>query len=178
MKKFLIFSLAVICMISCSQSPDNKAKLLIRESVEKALVHPESYKPLETVIDSAYAPFDDPAFYKKTLEICKMNIVDLDDSQAEEVQRCIQELIDLMGTEYRFIGYKVTHSYSAQDDTGEVLSGEKVYIMDKGMTDILAEYDTGSLNYIMVQTMYKLWRDESLENLQSEVADCNSSAKK
>ena len=162
MKKSLIFSLAVICMMSCSQSPDNKAKLLIRESVEKALVHPESYEPLETVIDSAYTPFDDPAFYEKTLEICKMNIGELDDSQVAEVQRCIQELIGMMGTEYRFIGYKVTHSYSAQDDTGEAFSGEKVYIMDKDMKTILAEYDADSMDYIMVQTMYRLWRDESL----------------
>lgn len=162
MKKILLFSLAVICLMSCSQSPDNKAKLLIRESVEKALVHPESYKPLETVVDSAFAPFDDPAFYEKTLEICKMNIGELDDSQVAEVQRCIQELIGMMGTEYRFIGYKDTHCYSAQNDNGEALPHEKVYILDKDMKTILAEYDTDSVDYIMVQTMYTLWRNESL----------------
>lgn len=154
--------LAILSVMSCSQSSDGKAKALISESIEKALVHPESYKPLETVVDSAFAPFDDPAFFEKTLEICKMNMNELDDSQAAEVQRNIQELSDMMGTEYRFIGYKVTHSYSAQDAEGEPFVGEKVYIIDKDMNAIITEYDTDSLDYIMVQTMYHLWIEESL----------------
>lgn len=162
MKKILLFSLAVICLISCSQSNDNNIKSLIKRSIEKTLANPASYEPLETVVDSAYAPFDDPAFYEKTLEICKMNIGELDDSQVAEVQKCIQELIGMMGTEYRFIGYKVTHCYSAQDDNGEALPHEKVYVLDKDMKTILAEYDTDSVDYIMVQTMYTLWRNESL----------------
>ena len=162
MKHVVLIVLAILSVMSCSQSSDDKAKALISGSIEKALVHPESYKPLETVVDSAFAPFDDPAFFEKTLEICKMNMNELDDSQAAEVQRNIQELSDMMGTEYRFIGYKVTHSYSAQDAEGEPFVGEKVYIIDKDMNAIITEYDTDSLDYIMVQTMYHLWIDESL----------------
>ena len=162
MKHVVLIVLAMLSVMSCSQSSDDKAKALISESIEKALVHPESYKPLETVVDSAFVPFDDPAFFEKTLEICKMNMNELDDSQAAEVQRNIQELSDMMGTEYRFIGYKVTHSYSAQDAEGEPFIGEKVYIIDKDMNAIIAEYDTDNLDYIMVQTMYHLWIDESL----------------
>lgn len=162
MKHVVLIVLAILSVMSCSQSSDDKAKALISESIEKALVHPESYKSLETVVDSAFAPFDDPAFFEKTLEICKMNMNELDDSQAAEVQRNIQKLSDIMGTEYRFIGYKVTHSYSAQDAEGEPFIGEKVYIIDKDMNAIIAEYDTDSLDYIMVQTMYHLWIDESL----------------
>ena len=162
MKHVVLIVLAMLSVMSCSQSSDDKAKALISESIEKALVHPESYKPLETVVDSAFVPFDDPAFFEKTLEICKMNMNELDDSQAAEVQRNIQELSDMMGTEYRFIGYKVAHSYSAQDAEGEPFVGEKVYIIDKDMNAIIAEYDTDSLDYIMVQTMYHLWIEESL----------------
>lgn len=162
MKHVVLMVLALLSVMSCSQSSDDKAKTLISESIEKALVHPKSYKPLETVVDSAFAPFDDPAFFEKTLEICKMNMNELDDSQAVEVQRNIQELSDMMGTEYRFIGYKVTHIYSAQDAEGEPFVGEKVYIIDKDMNAIITEYDTDSLDYIMVQTMYHLWIDESL----------------
>ena len=30
------------------------------------------------------------------------------------------------------------------------------------MTNIFAEYDTNSQDYIMVQAMYKMWTDETL----------------
>ena len=162
---FILIGLVMVYMMTSSQSPDDKAKTLIGESIEKALVHPKSYKPLETIVDSAFAPFDDPAFYEKTLEICKMNMNELDDSQAAEVQRNIQELSDMMGTEYRFIGFKVVHCYSAQDAKGEPFVGEKVFIIDKDVNTIIAEYDTDSLDYIMVQTMYHLWREESINRV-------------
>ena len=122
---------AVISILSCSQSPQNEVNALIQKNVEKTLSHPESYEALQTVVDSAFAPFDDPAFFEKTLEICKMNIEEESDSLAAKIAERGQELIAMMGTEYRFIGYKVTHSYSARDDEGVTFTGEKVYIMDK-----------------------------------------------
>ena len=156
--------LAVISILSCSQSPQNEVNALIQKNVEKTLSHPESYEALQTVVDSAFAPFDDPAFFEKTLEICKMNIEEESDSLAAKIAERGQELIAMMGTEYRFIGYKVTHSYSARDDEGVTFTGEKVYIMDKDMKNVLAEYD--SMDYIMVQAMYILWRYETFYVLQ------------
>jgi hypothetical protein len=148
-------------MISCSQSQKDKVNALIQESVRKSLAYPESYKPLETVVDSAFAPFDDPVFYEKTLEICKLNIEEYSDSLSGRIQKCGQELIDMMGLEYRFIGYKVTHTF---DMEGVYQNNTRVFILDKDMTSIIAEYDADSPDYIMVQTMYKLWRDESVNS--------------
>ena len=37
-----------------------------------------------------------------------------------------------------------------------------IHIIDKDMNAIITEYDTDSLDYIMVQTMYHLWIEESL----------------
>ena len=31
---------------------------------KKSLYYPETYDPTETVVDSAFTPFDDPLFYK------------------------------------------------------------------------------------------------------------------
>ena len=70
----------------------------------------------------------------------------------------------MMGLEYRFIGFKVTHRFSAKNGDGETFTGEKVYIMDKDMKKIIAQYNIESIDYIMVQTMYNLWIDESLSN--------------
>ena len=166
MRKMTLIVLAVISILSCSQSPQNEVNALIQKNVEKTLSHPESYEALQTVVDSAFAPFDDPAFFEKTLEICKMNIEEESDSLAAKIAERGQELIAMMGTEYRFIGYKVTHSYSARDDEGVTFTGEKVYIMDKDMKNVLAEYDTDSMDYIMVQAMYILWRYETFYVLQ------------
>lgn len=166
MRKTMLIGLAVIAMLSCSQSPQDKVNTLIQENTKKFLAHPESYEALKTVVDSAFAPFDDPAFFGKTLEICKMNIEEESDSLAAKIAERGQELIAMMGTEYRFIGYKVTHSYSARDDEGVTFTGEKVYIMDKDMKNVLAEYDTDSMDYIMVQAMYILWRYETFYVLQ------------
>lgn len=166
MRKTMLIGLAVISILSCSQSPQNEVNALIQKNVEKTLSHPESYEALQTVVDSAFAPFDDPAFFEKTLEICKMNIEEESDSLAAKIAERGQELIAMMGTEYRFIGYKVTHSYSARDDEGVTFTGEKVYIMDKDMKNVLAEYDTDSMDYIMVQSMYILWRYETFYVLQ------------
>ena len=52
----------------------------------------------------------------------------------------------------------------AKNDDGETFTGEKVYIMDKDMKKIIAQYNIESIDYIMVQTMYNLWIDESLSN--------------
>ena len=162
----MLIVLAVISILSCGQSSQNEVNALIQKDVEKTLSHPESYEALQTVVDSAFAPFDDPAFFEKTLEICKMNIEEESDSLSAKIAERGQELIAMMGTEYRFIGYKVTHSYSAQNDEGYTFTGEKVYILDKDMKNVLAEYDTDSMDYIMVQAMYILWRYETFYVLQ------------
>ena len=65
MKKiFFILGLFVSFFVSCSQSPEQKADALIKDAVKKALYKPESYKPVETKVDSAFAPYDDPEFFQ------------------------------------------------------------------------------------------------------------------
>ena len=68
----------MLSVISCSQPSENKVDTLIQESVKKSLSHPESYLAIETVVDSAFAPFDDPSFYERTLEISKMTLENLE----------------------------------------------------------------------------------------------------
>lgn len=159
MKKIMVFILAIMTIMSCSQSQEDKVNALIQKSVKKSLSNPESYLPIETVVDSAFAPFDNPSFYEKTLEICKLSIEEYSDSLSERIQECGQELIDMMGSEYCFIGYKVTHTFDVE---GVYQNNTRVFILDKDMTSIVAEYDADSPDYIMVQTMYKLWRDETI----------------
>ena len=162
MKKVLLFVLVMFSLMLCGKSYRDQTVASVSVDIGETLIDPEKYEIIGTVIDSAYAPFDDPVFFEKTLKICKMSVGELDDSLIAEIQERGKELIDMMGSEYRFIGFKVTQDYCLRDDKTEIASEKKIYIMDKDMTNIFAEYDTNSLDYIMVQAMYKMWTDETL----------------
>lgn len=71
MKKIILFSMAMImfCTQSCQKSPEAKAESLIEVSLKKNLYHPDSYEAVETQLDSAFTPLDDPRFYEKTLKL-------------------------------------------------------------------------------------------------------------
>ena len=73
MKKFFYLAFLTLVLVACSQSQEQKAEVLIKESLKKSLYKPETYKPVETKVDSAFAPYDDPAFFKELVELGKMN---------------------------------------------------------------------------------------------------------
>lgn len=73
MKKFFYLALVAIVVVGCGQSQEQKAESLIKEELKKSLYKPETYKPIETKVDSAFAPYDDPAFFKELAELGKMN---------------------------------------------------------------------------------------------------------
>ena len=73
MKKFFYLAFLSVVLVSCSQSQEQKAEALIKESLKKSLYKPETYKPVETKVDSAFAPYDDPAFFEELAELEKMN---------------------------------------------------------------------------------------------------------
>lgn len=69
--KNLQFMWAIVALlVSCTQTPEEKANVLIEERVKSQLFHPETYDPVETIVDSAFMPFDDPALYKKIALFC------------------------------------------------------------------------------------------------------------
>lgn len=74
-------AMIMFCTQSCQKSPEAKAESLIENTLKKNLYHPESYEAVETQLDSAYAPLDDPKFYEKTLKLANYN------SQAIELDK-------------------------------------------------------------------------------------------
>lgn len=73
MKKVFYSVLFALILVACGQSPEQKAESLIKESLKKSLYKPETYKPVETKVDSAFAPYDDPAFFEVLTELAKLN---------------------------------------------------------------------------------------------------------
>lgn len=73
MKKMFYLALVGVLMAACGQSQEQKAEALIKESLKKTLYKPETYKPVETKVDSAFAPYDDPDLFEELAELSKMN---------------------------------------------------------------------------------------------------------
>lgn len=74
MKKLLFGAALITVLTSCNNSPEDKANALIKEDLKKVLYHPETYESVETQVDSAFTPFDDPIFYDKTVQLCKLGM--------------------------------------------------------------------------------------------------------
>lgn len=101
MKKILFFIFAVMAIAACNQSPEDKANVLIKESMKKTLFHAETYDPVETVIDSAFTPFDNPDFYESTLKLHKLGMeIDKYERMAKDEKKNIALYQDLLRIMY------------------------------------------------------------------------------
>lgn len=74
MKRIIYIAAVTLCLSSCTKTPEQKAESLIQEEMQKTLFHPDTYVAEETSLDSAFAPYDDPDFYEKSLKFVKLNV--------------------------------------------------------------------------------------------------------
>lgn len=197
MRKSIFLSFAILTLVSCVRAPEDKVNSIIQERVKNTLFFPDSYESIETVVDSAFAPKDDPAFYDKALALCNLfAVVEACRSEADRAERVMniwknpyldglgqvnykqskknfekyseqvkyytskieQEkdyLQEIINAKPKFIGFKVTHKFRAKTNSGNVMIGEKVFITNEDMTQILAGYDSDKEEYMLVQRIYQ-----------------------
>lgn len=62
-RQFFLLLVACLC-VACTPTPQQKAEKVIGTKLAQTLVRAESYTPLETSVDSAFSPVDNPAFYR------------------------------------------------------------------------------------------------------------------
>ena len=60
-------------LVACSQSKEHRAEALIKENLKKSLFKPDTYKPVETKVDSAFAPYDDYTFFEELIKLGQLN---------------------------------------------------------------------------------------------------------
>ena len=100
MKKLLYLVIIALALTACT-SKERKAEILIKEKMLKTLYNAESYDPVETVVDSAFTPFDDPKFYEKTLAIAEIGWeMERYESEAKSAERQIALYQDLLRISY------------------------------------------------------------------------------
>lgn len=203
-QKLLLGAVALTMLASCSLSPETKANHLIKKAMKMSLYQADTYDPVSTQLDSAFTPFDDPAFYDKTLKIYKlgesiekykremksaqstMSIYDniyassygrneyreakmeYDELAAKKtkaenkVKQYAAELKTAMEKKPQFIGFKATHSYRADNNAGQTMFGETVFLFDKDITQIVKAYNSEESDYKAVQLLYKYMRGEDI----------------
>lgn len=82
MKKIFCLLLIGFVMFACSQSPEQKAEALIKDDLKKSLYKPDTYKAVETKVDSAFAPYDDPEIFEELKKLGKLGS-DYEDLESE-----------------------------------------------------------------------------------------------
>ena len=72
MKKVISFILCMMVLGACSRTQEEKANLLIKEDIQKVLVKPDTYEPIETKLDSAFAPYETPECMENILKCVQL----------------------------------------------------------------------------------------------------------
>lgn len=161
MKNLFYLAFVAIVMVACSQSKEQKAETLIKESLKKSLYKPETYKPVETKVDSAFAPYDDPAFFEELAELGKLNseYVELD----EKAKRAKSSMAIWSGPyqtpygrneyqeakeEYDEANAKMerlkTKGRKQYEKVADILRGEKTFIGFKAVHNYRADNNAGN----------------------------------
>lgn len=203
MRNLIYYAFVIIMFVSCGPTHEQKADKLIKDSLKKTLYKPETYKPVETKVDSAFAPYDNPKLFEEIVAFCKMNMeyMELDEkvsdakssmliwnspymsefekneyqeakSDYDEANLKIEKLknkmidqykkiISMLQSERKFIGYKATHNYRADNNAGNTLIGNSMFFFDKNLEEITFNLEVDEYNQIQ----------ESIKQLQEQLAE-------
>lgn len=194
MRKLLILAVASIMLASCSQSLTDKAQNLIAEDIESSVVASDTYEVIETKVDSAYAPLENPELYKlfdkyvkSYNEIREHNemVADMQfkmgkftDMYSDEliarlspIVKSLENTVSIMENMDRmmdmpedFVGYKAIHTYTTNEN-GKNVEHKDVYLFNKDMSSI--EFKIAYKNYVFVnEELHKMKSNikETIEN--------------
>ena len=88
MKKYLLFIATAICLIACSDSKEEKAEKLVKKALNSVIVNIETYEPIETTVDSAFAPLESPEVFNFYAQMpVQMRLYVSSQEKAEDAKR-------------------------------------------------------------------------------------------
>lgn len=200
MKKLLFLIVALVSLSSCSKSNEEKANILIKTELRKSLFLPETYKPVETKVDSAFAPLDNPDLYQKLAEVAEFNAqyealtqeineakrsiaiwggpyqtdfgrqevaeakVKKENAEAQQEKvrakalKAIEETQVLLKQPKKFVGFKAYHNYRANNNGGQTLIGETIFLIDPNFEKVL--FHCHADEYKQIQQAIEQFKDE------------------
>lgn len=72
-----------------------------------------------------------------------------------EIKKLSEELKKIIGRGRQFIGFKALHRYRANNNAGQTVFGEEIYLFDKELSKIVTTYNIEDEYRDMLQTVYK-----------------------
>lgn len=178
MKKFSFAILLAILFVACNQSPEKKIEALVKNEVKNTLFKPDSYDPISTKVDSAFAPYDDPALFEEMSTLIKLSS-DFSELE-EEVKNAKSSMAIWNGGKSAFnkneyqeaedkyneasgrlekLRAKVQKSY---DTVYSILQTDKRFIGYKALHSYRADTNAGET--LIIQTIYYV--DKDLKDVQ------------
>ncbi|WP_315578846.1 hypothetical protein [Hoylesella oralis] len=120
MKKYLAF--AMLLLVSCNFTNEDKARSLIKESMKKTLLIADSYEAVETKLDSAFTPYDSSEFFENVVALAQCGMET--DKAQKDANRAKSSMAIWSGSymdafsrnQYREYKYKYEKSYSRRRD--------------------------------------------------------------
>lgn len=96
MKKFFFIFFVVIIFSACSSSKEDKAEKLVKKALNSVIVNMDTYEPIDTKIDSAFAPLMAKEVFKFYEQLPdQMRIYIHRQEKAEELKRKLNLYEDL-----------------------------------------------------------------------------------
>lgn len=134
--------------MACTPTREEIIENLIEEEMKQTLVNPEDYEVIETKVDSAFSPNEEPELLDKInrlgRNINKLNSLDPESEEAKLYQKKIQQdgddIVYLVSRPTDFIGLKATQTYRTRNKDGVTIVEEVVHIFDKKLTKIVRSY--------------------------------------
>ena len=147
MKKYLVI-IFVLCLVACSPTRKDIIENLIEEEMRQTLVNPDDYEVIDTKIDSAFSPIEEPELLDKInrlgRNINKLNTLDPESEEAKLYQKKIQQdgddIVYLVSRPVDFIGLKAIQTYTTKNNDGVLITEQVVHIFDKELSKIVRSY--------------------------------------
>ena len=98
MKNLLIIIVVAICLTACGDSKEVKAEKLAKKALNSVIVNMDTYEPIETKIDSAFAPLSSPEvfrFYEQLPDQMRLFFDYQDEAKRLKTTIDLQEELDL-----------------------------------------------------------------------------------
>ena len=79
----------------------------------------------------------------------------------KEAKALGEELKKMFNEDSKFVGFKATHTYRANNNAGQTVGGKALFLFDKDMKQIVASYDMDGEEYKAVQYLWKMMNGEN-----------------
>ena len=177
MKKILLFIALLGIFAACSTTLEQKAETLLENEIKASLDKPDTYKAIKTEVDSAYSPQDDAELFRLLSEIAELNqqlnltvgSVVMTGDIKDKIKSKTERVAFLLMQKKEFVGYKVRHTFSAENNLGEVVEEQNIYLLNMDMGKVV--FSMKPEDYAQLQDAIERLKEKFRKRLEKETEE-------